>query len=488
MTAKGSRPAEERAGALDGDSYLEILRRHRLNFTRDGPWAEVAGRTAPPRQGWKIHVSSILIHAHEVLERVVPILAARGLGFKITRTPRILNELNSGHMGETQAGKFITVYPPTNEASVEIAGLLAKATRGFRGPRVMTDLKLGDIVYSRYGGFRPLVQRNERGDIKRMIDDPETGELVEDSYEVPYAPTRHPFGPEAVPAYRQEESRALGEALQGKVVLLSQLKTDVKGAVFLGLSLTRKVSVIVKTGRRDYLDDPQGRDMYQRIFHEAAILRHLAGVAGVPAIEDTIESGDLSALIKDYLPGTPLREMTPWPLAKRPRAEWPGVILLARRMTALVEAIHAAGVLHRDLSDGNMIVSDDLTPALIDFELAWRMDSDERPFSLGTEGFMSPQQNTMQRPTPADDVYALGTLILLLFCGVAVRHFHHLKMAPEASFLHRLSRLTALPRDVLRPLAKTVAEAPDERPSLAEIAALLDGMLATLNDMAEVTR
>ncbi|RED10647.1 protein kinase domain-containing protein [Pontivivens insulae] len=456
------------------DLYKDILHNHGFQLAAEGPWLEARGVRALPQEGWKFHISAILVHAERVLNAVLPILKEHGISFKVARTPSILNELNSGLLGETQSGKFMTVYPADEHEAGALAPALISATQGFRGPRVMTDLRLGDVVHSRFGGILPLIERTDRGKIRRMIADQITGELVEDTYDVPYAPAVHPFGSDARPAYGHEESRELAEQLQGRYILVSRLKNDVKGSVFLGLALETKQSVIIKTGRRDYLDDPQGRDMYERVHHEADILRMLNNVEGVPSVEGVIETSDIAALIKTFVPGTPLRDALSWPLAFRPRHERYGMLTIGRSIVALVERLHEAGVLHRDLSDGNVVLDDALRPSLIDFELAWKAGSEEVPYTLGTDGFMSPQQAAMETPTTADDIYALGTLILSALCGTSVRQIHHVKFTPQHGLIRRLRRMTGLEPELLDTLAATVAYAPSDRPTLNEIGVALD--------------
>ena len=118
-------------------------------------------------QGWKLHVSATILSATEVLRRVVPVLTDQRAAFKVAASFGCLADLNSGAGGYSQVGKFITVYPDSDESAVAIAKELEKATRGLAGPRVPTDQQLNDssIVSYRYGGFSNLILVDDLGQI-----------------------------------------------------------------------------------------------------------------------------------------------------------------------------------------------------------------------------------------------------------------------------------------------------------------------------------
>lgn len=117
----------------------------------------IVGRTSRI-QGWKLHLSTILTEAEQLIRVTVPLLFERDIYFKITKDDKILTLLNEGLLGSTQIGKFMTIYPANDYQANEIALIYADITRGFHGPVIITDLRLGDIVYSRYGSFNPIIK------------------------------------------------------------------------------------------------------------------------------------------------------------------------------------------------------------------------------------------------------------------------------------------------------------------------------------------
>lgn len=122
--------------------------------------------------------------------------------------------------------------------------------------------------------------------------------------------------------------------------------------------------------------------------------------------------GDLPYLCLEYVPGGSLRKrLESGPLPPRVAAE------LLEKVARAVHFAHEQGVLHRDLKPGNILLTQDGTPKVADFGLAWRADHDETlthtGMILGTPNYMAPEQVQGDRTRfgPAVDVYALGVIL-----------------------------------------------------------------------------
>ncbi len=91
---------------------------------------------------------------------------------------------------------------------------------------------------------------------------------------------------------------------------------------------------------------------------------------------------------------------------------------IARQLCVGMEAIHNAGILHRDLKPGNIIIDSKGVARITDFGIAGleaEMTGDN--IRAGTPAYMSPEQITGKEVTVRSDIYALGLVIYEIFTG-----------------------------------------------------------------------
>src|SRR4029077_5331363 len=88
---------------------------------------------------------------------------------------------------------------------------------------------------------------------------------------------------------------------------------------------------------------------------------------------------------------------------------------VAAAIAEALQAIHAAGILHRDLKPGNVMLRDDGSLALIDFGLAkdaaLDVEMTDRGFIFGTPHYMSPEQGHGEPIDERSDLYSLGVIL-----------------------------------------------------------------------------
>src|ERR1700728_3474352 len=77
-----------------------------------------------PEQGFKIHLSAITATAKTVLQRAIPPLRDAGVAFKFVVDRAMLDHFNSKHSPRGSSGKFITVYPRSQEECAVLLGQL----------------------------------------------------------------------------------------------------------------------------------------------------------------------------------------------------------------------------------------------------------------------------------------------------------------------------------------------------------------------------
>ena len=84
-----------------------------------------------------------------------------------------------------------------------------------------------------------------------------------------------------------------------------------------------------------------------------------------------------------------------------------------RQLLEALEQIHAQGIVHRDISPKNVLISTDGVVKLLDFDIARRRKQNQNADTtiLGTVGFASPEQYGFLQTDATADIYALGVLM-----------------------------------------------------------------------------
>lgn len=142
--------------------------------------------------------------------------------------------------------------------------------------------------------------------------------------------------------------------------------------------------------------------------------------------------------------------------------------------------VHEAGMVHRDLKPGNILLADPSVPGgrpvvkLADFGIAHLVGS-ERITTIGTvigtAGYLSPEQVFGGEPGPAADIYSLGLVVLEALTGV--REYPGTPVEAVAARAARDPRIPAsLPEDWRGLLAAMTAREPALRPSALEVAVM----------------
>ncbi|MEO3826553.1 PQQ-binding-like beta-propeller repeat protein [Actinomadura sp. B10D3] len=163
----------------------------------------------------------------------------------------------------------------------------------------------------------------------------------------------------------------------------------------------------------DLADDPGFRARFAR---EVGAMRKVTG----PYTAALLDAGDTPRpwLATSYLPGLSLQEAV--------TRHGPLSVEATRRLgAALAEAlasIHGAGVVHRDLKPGNIMLTGD-GPRVVDFGLAGVHDltGTDGTFA-GTPAYMAPERWSGGPAAPPADVFALGGVLVFCRTGAPPRH------------------------------------------------------------------
>jgi len=242
--------------------------------------------------------------------------------------------------------------------------------------------------------------------------------------------------------------------------LTARLGAGGMGVVYLGTAKDG-TRAAVKVLRPELADDLEFRARFRR---EVAALTRVDGICAVRVIEADTES-DRPFMATEYAPGPTLAEHV---TASGPLAA--GMLTgLAVGLAEALAAIHAAGVIHRDLKPGNVVLTPS-GPKVIDFGIAQVLDATavtRAGLSVGSPGYMAPEQVRGQGGQPVD-IFAWGLTVAYAASGQPP-----FGTAPAEVILYRILHdspdIAAVPVP-LRPLvAAAVARDPGERPAAAEL-------------------
>ncbi|MFE9102917.1 WD40 repeat domain-containing serine/threonine protein kinase [Actinomadura geliboluensis] len=233
------------------------------------------------------------------------------------------------------------------------------------------------------------------------------------------------------------------------------------GEVFLGVSPGGR-RVAVKVIRSEHSARPEFRVRFAR---EVEAARKVGGFYTAQVVDADPEAPE-PWMATAYIPGASLRDVAPLPADE-----------VARLGAALAEglaAIHASGLVHRDLKPGNVIMSPD-GPRIIDFGIARDVGAGTLTAEgavLGTYAYMAPEQVLGEPSGPPADVFALGCV--LAFAATGRSPFDAVTIpAIVHRVLHEPPVLDGL-AEAMRPLvASCLAKAEVERPSTDRIIAHL---------------
>jgi Protein kinase domain len=228
--------------------------------------------------------------------------------------------------------------------------------------------------------------------------------------------------------------------------------------------------------------DPEGRPVAVKVLHplggegvnarrrlarEVETMRRVRSPY-VAEVLDADVTGEFPYIVTRFVAGPTLDEM----VRTRGPLSGPGLRRLAHGMAEALTAIHAAGVVHRDLKPGNVMLTDD-RPIVIDFGIAQVGDATrltQTGLVMGTPGYLAPEVIEGEPSSSASDVHSWGSTMAFAATG----HLPFGGGSYETIFYRIISGradLTGVPAPLVPLISAALARDPSHRPSASWLSA-----------------
>ena len=234
--------------------------------------------------------------------------------------------------------------------------------------------------------------------------------------------------------------------------------------VWLGTDLSLSRQVAIKLLKPNLASDPVVAERFRREAIAVAQLNH----PNIVAVYDAIEDGGRQAVVMQLVDGKSLRQL----LDEQKKLSPELTIHIGSCVASALDAAHQAGMVHRDVKPGNILITPDGRVLLTDFGIAKGLeptgdDLTHDNIMMGTAKYLSPEQVRGKRLDGRADLYSLGLVLYECLAG----RVPFLGQNDADTALARLQRdptditrlRPTLPRGLPELIHRLLARRPDQR-------------------------
>lgn len=264
-----------------------------------------------------------------------------------------------------------------------------------------------------------------------------------------------------------------GVTFGGRYELSSRIAVGGMGEVWQASDSIIGRTVAIKILKDEYMGDPGFLERFRAEARHAALVNH----EGIANVFDYGEEQGSAYIVMELVPGEPLSSI----IEREGRLPADRVLGIVAQTATSLQAAHEAGLVHRDIKPGNLLITPDGRVKITDFGIA--RIADQVPLTatgqvMGTVQYLAPEQASGHTATPATDIYSLG--VVAYECLAGKRPF-----TGESQVAIAMAQINDtppdLPADVPEPvrnlvnacLAKDAGDRPLSAAKLAQAAAAL---------------